>query len=190
MPSSGPTNTLPSPTATPRLSQPQQTVLIFCSRCDRCCQISAPVRASSANTSSLPLAKYITPSLTIGVPSIEYFCPRPESEMHHPGGFEVLGVPRIDLFQRRVAGVVPIATDGEPFLGGRRAQIRLRRRRNRRKCQRNRREQRPYPHASSRNSGAQFCARLCISWHRLPQRESPHLRDKSLVGLPALREYG
>src|SRR5579872_2837241 len=64
--------------AAPRLSQPQHTVLMFWSMPDLCCQISAPVFASSAKTSSLPVVTYITPSFTIGVVSSEYLAPRPE----------------------------------------------------------------------------------------------------------------
>src|SRR5262245_28510200 len=78
VPSSLPRNTLPSPSATPRLSQPQHTVEMFWSSPDLCSQISAPVLASSANTSSLPVETYITPSLTRGVASSEYFAPSPE----------------------------------------------------------------------------------------------------------------
>src|SRR5437870_2040084 len=86
VPSSKPRKTLPSPTATPRLSQPQQAASLFWSMLDAHCQMRAPVRASSAKTSSLPLAMYITPSLTIGVASNEYFEANPElrCETHAP----------------------------------------------------------------------------------------------------------
>src|SRR4029453_6619404 len=76
--SSWPKNTIPSPNATPRLSQPQQTVVIFWSIPDQYSQRNSPVLAFRAKTSSLPVIIYITPSLTSGVASKEYFPPYPE----------------------------------------------------------------------------------------------------------------
>ncbi len=55
-PSSWPMKTMPSPSATPRLSQPQQTVSIFWSRFALYCQRILPVLTSTANTSSAPVA--------------------------------------------------------------------------------------------------------------------------------------
>src|SRR5262249_61112482 len=94
-PSGWPENPLPSGPATPRLSQPQQTVLMFCSMPERCSQISAPVLASSAKTSLLPVAKYMTPSFTIGVPSIEYLAPSHEPRCTPQAPFHVFMVLRL-----------------------------------------------------------------------------------------------
>ena len=47
--------TLPSPSATPRDSQPQQTVLIFWFRFALYCQRISPVSALTAKTSSSPV---------------------------------------------------------------------------------------------------------------------------------------
>src|ERR1700682_4038400 len=77
-PSSRPEKTSPPPRATPRLSQPQHTVVMLWSRPERYSHNSWPVRASNASTSSLPEATYITPFWTIGVASNEYFASRAE----------------------------------------------------------------------------------------------------------------
>src|SRR6058998_1790060 len=76
--SSWPKNTSPSPNATPRFNQPQQTVLIFWSMPDQYSQRNSPVLAFSAKASSLPVIMYMTPSLTSGVASCEYLPPCPE----------------------------------------------------------------------------------------------------------------
>ncbi len=47
--------TLPSPMATPRLSHPQQTVVMFWSISDEYFQSTLPVATSTRNTSSLPV---------------------------------------------------------------------------------------------------------------------------------------
>ena len=69
---------MPSPIAKPRLSQPQQTLVIFWSMPDQRSHRNSPVFAFSANTSSLPVVIYMTPSLTSGVASNEYLPPNPE----------------------------------------------------------------------------------------------------------------
>src|SRR6478735_9560796 len=69
---------MPSPIARPRLSQPQQTVVICWSMPDQRSHLNSPVFASSANTSSLPVTTYISPSFTSGVASAEYLPPIPE----------------------------------------------------------------------------------------------------------------
>jgi hypothetical protein len=62
-----------SPIASPRLSHPQHTVVIFSSIHDHRFHRISPVSAFSAKTSSLPI-----PSLTSGVASAEYSMPSPE----------------------------------------------------------------------------------------------------------------
>ena len=69
---------MPSPIASPRLSQPQHTVEIFWSIPDQRSHRISPVLALSANTSSLPVTTYMIPSLTSGVASAEYLPPNPE----------------------------------------------------------------------------------------------------------------
>ena len=64
--------------ARPRLTQPQHTVEIFWSIPDQYSQMIAPVLASSAKTSSLPVMTYMTPSFTNGEASSEYLPPSPE----------------------------------------------------------------------------------------------------------------
>jgi len=54
--------TLPSPRATPRFSQPQQTVLIDWSRFPVYFHRILPVSTLSAKTSSCPVEMYATPS--------------------------------------------------------------------------------------------------------------------------------
>src|SRR5437870_4574387 len=76
--SSWPENSNPSPMARPRLTQPQQIVEIFWSIPDQYSQRISPVFAFSANTSSLPVTTYMTPSLTRGEASKEYLPPSPE----------------------------------------------------------------------------------------------------------------
>src|SRR4051794_23039718 len=76
--SSWPRNSIPSPIASPRLSQPQQTVEIFWSMPDQRSHRISPVLAFIANTSSLPVTTYMIPSLTRGVASAEYLPPYPE----------------------------------------------------------------------------------------------------------------
>src|SRR6516164_9841250 len=76
--SSWPRNSLPSPIAKPRLSQPQHTVEIVWPIWDQCSHRISPVFALSANTSSLPVTIYMMPSLTSGVASSEYLPPNPE----------------------------------------------------------------------------------------------------------------
>src|SRR5262249_59998625 len=76
--SSWPKNTFPSPNATPRFTQPQQTVLIFWSMPDQYSQRNSPVLAFTAKASSLPVITYMTPSLTSGVASCEYLPPYAE----------------------------------------------------------------------------------------------------------------
>src|SRR5215468_2258054 len=78
LPSSKPEKTLPSPTATPRLSQPQQISELVCGISDCHSHIVLPVFASSAKMSSLPVGMYITPSTTTGSASNLYFEPSPE----------------------------------------------------------------------------------------------------------------
>src|SRR5215469_3135647 len=73
-----PKNSSPSPMARPRLTQPQHTVEMLWSIPDQYSHRNAPVLASSANTSSLPVMTYMTPSLTSGEASKEYLPPRPE----------------------------------------------------------------------------------------------------------------
>ena len=69
---------MPSPIASPRLSQPQQTVVICWSMPDQRSHCCSPVLAFSANTSSLPVTTYMMPSLTSGDASAEYLPPIPE----------------------------------------------------------------------------------------------------------------
>src|SRR6516165_1910385 len=76
--SSWPTNSMPSPIASPRLSQPQHTTDIFWSIHDQRCHRISPVLAFSAKTSSSPVTMYMIPSLTSGVASAEYLVPNPE----------------------------------------------------------------------------------------------------------------
>src|ERR1051326_4862095 len=73
-----PKNSRPSPIARPRLTQPQHTVEMVWSIPDQYSHRNAPVLASSANTSSLPVMTYIMQSLTSGEASKEYLPPRPE----------------------------------------------------------------------------------------------------------------
>ena len=54
-PSSLPRYTRPSPIATPRLVQPQHTVLMLSSRLPLYCQIVLPLLTSSAKTSFAPV---------------------------------------------------------------------------------------------------------------------------------------
>ena len=51
------------------------------------------------------------------------FSAQPGAQVGHPGALEVLDVVAVDLSQRRIARVVPIAADREPFLAGRLAQV-------------------------------------------------------------------
>src|SRR5882724_10958156 len=76
--SSWPKNNIPSPMARPRLSQPQQMVLIFWLIPDQYSQRISPVLAFSAKTSSLPVTTYMIPFLTRGEASNEYLPPTPE----------------------------------------------------------------------------------------------------------------
>src|SRR5258708_29718358 len=76
--SSWPKNSRPSPMARPRLTQPQHTVEIFWSIPDQYSHRIAPVLASSAKTSSLPVMTYMMPSFTSGDASNEYLPPSPE----------------------------------------------------------------------------------------------------------------
>src|SRR5262249_35325986 len=45
------------------------------------------------------------------------------AQVRHPGAREILNVVAVDLGQRRIARVVPIAADGEPFLAGGLSQV-------------------------------------------------------------------
>src|SRR5262249_21211238 len=76
--SSCPKNSSPSPIARPRLTQPQHTVEIDWSIPDQYSHRISPVRAFSANTSSLPVMTYMMPSFPSGEASNEYLPPRPE----------------------------------------------------------------------------------------------------------------
>src|SRR6266436_3952960 len=76
--SSWPTNTIPSPIASPRLSQPQHALVRLWSIHDQRFHWISPVLALSAKTSSLPVTIYMIPSLTSGVASAEYLLPYPE----------------------------------------------------------------------------------------------------------------
>src|SRR5262249_44587128 len=76
--SSWPRNSIPSPIARPRLSQPQHTVEMVWPMPDQCSHRISPVLAFSAKTSSLPVTMYMMPSLTSGVASSEYLPPIPE----------------------------------------------------------------------------------------------------------------
>src|SRR6202011_2036294 len=67
-----------SPMARPRLTQPQHTVEICWSIPDQYSHRIAPVLASSAKTSSLPVTTYMMPSFTSGDASSEYLPPRPD----------------------------------------------------------------------------------------------------------------
>src|SRR6266550_2058511 len=76
--SSRPKKSNPSPRAKPRLTQPQQRAEIFLSISDQYSQRIAPVLASRAKTSLLPVMTYMTPSLTSGDASKEYLAANPE----------------------------------------------------------------------------------------------------------------
>ena len=76
--SSWPKNSIPSPMARPRLTQPQHTVEIFWSMPDQYSHRISPVLAFSAKTSSLPVMTYMMPFLTSGDASNEYLPPTPE----------------------------------------------------------------------------------------------------------------
>src|SRR5258706_3008481 len=65
---------------------------------ERCYQMIAPVRASSAKTSSLPVVTYITPSLTSGVTSSEYLLPSPEPRCVTHAPFRFLTFAGVSFF--------------------------------------------------------------------------------------------
>ena len=64
--------------ASPRLTQPQQRAEIFLSISDQYSQRIAPVLASRAKTSLLPVMTYMTPFLTNGDASKECLALNPE----------------------------------------------------------------------------------------------------------------
>src|SRR6266481_4148675 len=76
--SSWPTNSIPSPIASPRLSEPQHAFVFLWSIHDQRFHKISPVLAFSAKTSSSPVTIYMIPSLTSGVASAEYLLPYPE----------------------------------------------------------------------------------------------------------------
>src|SRR5262249_28487096 len=47
----------------------------------------------------------------------------PRAQVHHPGALEALYIAAVDLAERRIARIAPVAPDGEPLLGRRFAQI-------------------------------------------------------------------
>src|ERR1700688_3792343 len=69
---------MPLPTATPRLSQPQQIRSLTWGISESHSQIFLPVLASRAKMSSLPVGMYITPLTTTGSASNLYLAPSPD----------------------------------------------------------------------------------------------------------------
>src|ERR1700730_2192945 len=69
---------MPSPVATPRLSQPQHGASFTCGMSDEYSHSLRPFLASKAKISSLPVGMYITPPITRGSASNLNLLPLPE----------------------------------------------------------------------------------------------------------------
>src|SRR5580704_15953102 len=117
--SSWPMNSIPSPIASPRLSQPQHTVEICWPMPDQCSQRIWPVLASSAKTSSFPVL-IRDPVFDQRRRLERILAAEPGAlEARHPGSSELFDVAGVDLLQRRVAFVGHIAAIRHPVLADR-----------------------------------------------------------------------
>ncbi len=120
MPSSWPRYTRPEPMATPRFSQPQQTVVISWEMPDVYFQRIFPSARLTANTSSSPVDTYATPFQTTGWASCEYFEPTPEpSRCVRQTPLSWLTLDASISLEGRVAVVSERPADRRPVLGRR-----------------------------------------------------------------------
>src|SRR5215471_1727707 len=117
--SSWPRNNIPSPIATPRLSQPQHTLVSFWSIPDQRSHGISPFLALSANT-SVAGADVHDPVFDDRCCLKRVFAAEPGAfEMGDPGALELLDAGRVDLVERGVALVRQIAAVGDPVLADR-----------------------------------------------------------------------